>query len=332
MQFLSRLFVYSVMMDNNYAIAVEDLRKTYTPRRKPAVHALKGISFQVERGTIFGLLGPNGAGKSTTIKIITTLTAPTSGTATVNGFDCVKQPLDTRRSLAVVLQQNAFELYLTVLGNLRTYARFQHIPGTEAGKRISEVIDQFGLYDERHTHAIDLSGGMRRRLQVAKAFLSRKPVVILDEATTGLDPINRRTTLEAIRQQASKGTTVVLTTHLLDEAEELCDRLVIIDHGRIIAEGEVAEIKRLGVPAYRMNLIFRDLTPETLHYLRDQKPLHLKYDMSTVDITLQRSHQEILDLIKDLDRRFELIHFEVRSADLEDVFIDLLSRLQGEER
>lgn len=186
-------------MKTRFAIDVYNLTKTYTPRGKPAVHALKGISFTVEPGTIFGLLGPNGAGKSTTIKILTTLTPPTSGRAVVNGFDCLHQPLETRRSLAVVLQQNAFELYLTVLGNLRTYARFHHIPRKEADRRITEVLDQFGLYDERHTHAIDLSGGMRRRLQVAKAFLSGKPVIFLDEATTGLDPINRRATLSAIR-------------------------------------------------------------------------------------------------------------------------------------
>jgi ABC-2 type transport system ATP-binding protein len=326
MQLFPELFVYSLIMENNHAIRVENLTKLYTPRRKPVVHALRGISFSVERGTIFGLLGPNGAGKSTTIKILTTLTPPSSGTATVNGYDCVNQPLETRQSLAVVLQQNAFELYLTVLGNLRTYARFHHIPGPEANRRITEVLDQFGLYDERHTHAIDLSGGMRRRLQVAKAFLSGKPVVILDEATTGLDPINRRTTLEAIRQQASKGSTVVLTTHLLDEAEDLCDRLVIINHGEIIAEGDVAEIKRLGVPAYTMNLIFKHITNNTLNYLNDQNPLHLKHNKTTVDITVQRSHQEILDLIKELDRQYGLIHFEVHTADLEDVFIDLLSQ------
>lgn len=319
-------------MFKNTAIQVENLHKMYRPRGKPAVHALNGISFSVERGTIFGLLGPNGAGKSTTIKILTTLTTPTSGRAEVNGFDCVARPLETRRSLAVVLQQNAFELYLTVLGNLKTYTKFHHIPKTEAAARITEVLDQFGLYDERHSHAIDLSGGMRRRLQVAKAFLSGKPVVILDEATTGLDPINRRTTLEAVRQQASKGSTVVLTTHLLDEAEDLCDRLVIIDRGEIIAEGDLATVKRLGVPAYSMNLIFKMINNETMNYLHQTEPLHLKQNQSSVDITLRRSHQEILDLIKELDLRYGLIHFEVHTADLEDVFIDLLSHRREERR
>lgn len=326
MQFFPELFVYSIMMKNGHAIRIEHLTKTYTPRRKPPVHALRGISFSVERGTIFGLLGPNGAGKSTAIKILTTLTPPTSGYAAVNGYDCVRQPLETRQSLAVVLQQNAFEQYLSVLGNLRTYARFHHIQEPEASRRITEVLDQFGLYDERNTHAIDLSGGMRRRLQVAKAFLSGKPVVILDEATTGLDPINRRTTLDAIRRQASKGSTVVLTTHLLDEAEDLCDQLIIIDRGKIIAEGDVSAIKRLGVPAYSMNLIFKHINDDTIKYLDNRKPLHLKHNNTTIDVTMRQPHQEILDIIKELDRRYGLIHFEVRTADLEDVFIDLLSR------
>lgn len=317
-------------MKNHYAIEVVNLTKMYTPRGKPSVHALKGISFTVEPGAIFGLLGPNGAGKSTTIKILTTLTPPTSGRAVVNGFDCLHQPLETRRSLAVVLQQNAFELYLTVLGNLRTYARFHHIPRKEADRRITEVLDQFGLYDERYTHAIDLSGGMRRRLQVAKAFLSGKPVIFLDEATTGLDPINRRTTLSAIREQASKGSTIVLTTHLLDEAEDLCDRLVIVDHGNIIAEGDLHEIKRLGVPAYTLNLIFRNVSPQTLQFLKAQNPLHFKHNDTAADITLQRSHQQILDIIGELDRHHDLVHFEVHTADLEDVFIDLLSRQKEE--
>jgi len=315
-------------MTKDFTISVRKLSKTYTPRRKPPVHAVRNISFDVERGAIFGLLGPNGAGKSTTIKVLTTLTPPTSGDAFVNGYNCFLQPLETRKSLSVVLQQNAFELYLTVLGNLRTFARFHHIQKREAQKRITEVLDQFGLYEERHTHAIDLSGGMRRRLQVAKAFLSGKPVVFLDEATTGLDPINRRTTLEAIRQQASKGSTIVLTTHLLDEAEELCDRLVIINGGEIVAEGNVGEIKRLGVPAYNLQLIFKTIDQKTKDFLNEHNPLHIKYNNTGVDITYQRTHQEILDLIKELDRTYGLIHFEVRTANLEDVFIDLLSKRQ----
>ncbi len=319
-------------MKNNLAIEVENLTKIYTPRRKPPVRAVDGVSFSVERGTIFGLLGPNGAGKSTTIKVLTTLTPPTSGKAMVNGFDCVGQPLETRQSLAVVLQQNAFEQFMSVLNNLRTYAQFHHIPRAEANKRIPEVLDQFGLYDDRHTHAIDLSGGMRRRLQVAKAFLSGKPVIILDEATTGLDPINRRTTLDAIRQQASKGSTIILTTHLLDEAEDLCDRLVIINDGKIIAEGNVSEIKRLGIPAYSMQLIFKNIEDETRKYLNRLNPLHLKINNTTVDITLQRTHQEILALIKELDRTYGLIHFEVHMADLEDVFINLLSQRKEDNR
>ncbi len=318
------------MMKNSQAIYVEDLTKIYTPRRKPPVHAVNGISFTVECGTIFGLLGPNGAGKSTTIKVLTTLTPPTSGKAYVNGFNCIEQPLETRKSLAVVLQQNAFEQFMSVLNNLRTYAQFHHIPRKEANKRITAVLDQFGLYDDRHTHAIDLSGGMRRRLQVAKAFLSGKPVIFLDEATTGLDPINRRTTLQAIQQQASQGTTIILTTHVLDEAEELCDRLVIINEGNIIAEGDVPAIKRLGTPAYSMQLTFKTTGNELREYLKQLNPLHFKFNNTLIDITLQRTHQEILKIIQELNRSYGLVHFEVHSADLEDVFIDLLSQTSEE--
>lgn len=314
------------MMNSHDAIVVRNLHKIYKSRKKPDVHAVRGISFRVERGCIFGLLGPNGAGKSTVIKILTTLTPLTTGEAFVNGFNCTTQPVETRRSLAVVLQQNATEQYLTVLGNLRTYARFHQIPRAEADRRITEVMDLFGLYDVRNTHAIDLSGGMRRRLQVAKAFLSGKPVVILDEATTGLDPVNRRATLDAIRAQASKGTTIVLTTHLLDEAEILCDHLVIINHGKIIAEGDVPSVKRLGIQAYTVSLSFRNRNDDAIKYLERRHPLQVKTTNSTVEVTLKESHEEILTLIKEMDRQFPITHFEVRTADLETVFIDLLSQ------
>ena len=154
------------------------------------------------------------------------------------GLDVVRRSLEVRSSICVVLQENAVEVFLSVEDNLRTYARFHSIPRGGDPRRSGRVMEQFGLGEHRKQKVIDLSGGLKRRVQVAKVFMVDKPVVFLDEATTGMDPINKRATLDAIRDQARQGRTIVLTTHILQEAEELCDRIAIIDRGSVVALGD----------------------------------------------------------------------------------------------
>ncbi|MBI2620446.1 MAG: ABC transporter ATP-binding protein, partial [Ignavibacteriales bacterium] len=232
---------------NPFAIQVSNLVKIYEKRGKAPVHAINGISFDVRKGEIFGLLGPNGAGKTTTLKILTTLLSPTSGSVTVFGHDIAREPLEVRKQICVVLQENAVELYLSVRNNFLTFGRFHGLGRKEIDLRIGRLAELFGLNEYMNAKGVDLSGGQKRRIQVAKMFLVDKPIVFLDEATTGMDTFNKRTTIAAIKEEVTRGRTVVLTTHLLDEAEELCDGVAIINHGRLIAHGSIEKVKSIGL-------------------------------------------------------------------------------------
>jgi ABC-2 type transport system ATP-binding protein len=227
------------------AIDVVDLRKVYV-KRGSSVRAVDGLSFSVMPGSIFGLLGPNGAGKTTTIRILTTLLRPTGGSATIAGFDLLREPLQVRRNIAVVIQESAAELFLSVRDNLTTYARFRGMRGPEIGPRVDRVLEEFGLAAEAGTKAADLSGGYRRRIQVAKTFLVDTPVLFLDEFSAGMDPILKRTVMDRLRASARAGRTIVLTTHILQEAEELCDDVLIVRGGKQIARGTVDELRQAG--------------------------------------------------------------------------------------
>ncbi|HVL66130.1 MAG TPA: ABC transporter ATP-binding protein [Vicinamibacterales bacterium] len=227
------------------AIRVHNLRKVFHRRGAPPVTAVDGLSFDVPRGHIFGLLGPNGAGKTTTLRVLTTLIRPTSGSATVAGVDVLRDPLAVRRRIVVVTQESAAEIFLSVRDNLLTFARFHGLRGPALRTRVDEVMDQFGLTSEASRKAMDLSGGYRRRIQVAKTLLVDTPVVFLDEFSTGMDPILKRSVMDLLRAETQRGRTIVLTTQILSEAEALCDDILIINHGREIARGDVATIKAL---------------------------------------------------------------------------------------
>jgi ABC-2 type transport system ATP-binding protein len=227
------------------AIRVDALRKVFQRRRAAPVVALDGLSFSVPKGHIFGLLGPNGAGKTTTLRILTTLIRPSAGSAEVAGIDVVRDPLSVRRRIVVVTQDSAAEIFLSVRDNLLTFARFHGLGGPSLRARVDDVMEKFGLTAEASRKAMDLSGGFRRRIQVAKAMLVDTPVVFLDEFSTGMDPILKRSVMDLLRDEARRGRTIVLTTQILSEAEALCDDILIINHGREIARGDVATIKAL---------------------------------------------------------------------------------------
>jgi len=313
-----------VMQTTDSAISVSDLVKVYHPRSGPPVRALDGLTLEVRRGEIFGLLGKNGAGKTTLLRILTTLAPPTSGSVSVLGLDVVRQGLEIRKKLCVVLQENAVELYLSVADNLTTYARFHSIPAIEARTSAERVMHQFGLTEYRNQKVIDLSGGLKRRVQVAKVFMVDKPIVFLDEATTGMDPINKRATLDAVRGQARIGRTIFLTTHILEEAEELCDTIAIIDRGRCIASGGLPTIKSMIPGAFDVSITFATLPEETLHEIRLLPLLKCSQARSTVEARVRGDDFSTLEALAGLARRSQVIHFEVRSATLEDVFVELL--------
>lgn len=220
-------------------IRVENLTKRFGP-----ITAVDGISFDVEEGTIFGFLGPNGAGKTTTINILCTLLLPTSGTAFINGHDCVKEPSEVRRSIGIVFQDPTIDKDLTAYENLLFHAYLYNINKRDIKKRIEELLHFVGLYERRNDLVKKFSGGMKRRLEVARGLMHSPKVLFLDEPTLGLDPQTRTNLWEFITELPSKSNvTVFMTTHYMEEAE-VCNRIAIIDTGRIIALGSPEELKK----------------------------------------------------------------------------------------
>ncbi len=307
-----------------HAIEVRDLVKVYRRRGRPPVRAADGLSFNVPRGVIFGLLGPNGAGKTTILKILTTLTAPTGGGASVEGFDVVAHPLEVRRRISVVLQETAVEMFLSARDNLLTYARFHGIRGDEAARRVARVVDHLQLGEHLDRKVMDLSGGYRRRVQVAKVFLVDTPVVFLDEFSTGMDPILKREVMELLRSEAARGRTIVLTTQILHEAEELCDDILIIHRGRQVARGDLHALKLLSKDVYEVTMTF-DALPEGIGVeLERLEPVRTRVNGNTIELALRAEESLVLDLVSRLARRGRVLRLEVSGASLEDVFVQLL--------
>jgi ABC-2 type transport system ATP-binding protein len=224
------------------AIRVQGLEKSYKQ-----LEALRGVDFDVAPGSIFALLGPNGAGKTTVVKILSTLLKADTGTASVNGFEVATQAADVRESISLTGQFAAVDEILTGRENLVLVARLRHLkdPGTIA----DDLLDRFSLTDAAARKVSTYSGGMRRRLDIAMSLIGNSPVIFLDEPTAGLDPEARIEVWNSVKQLAGQGTTVLLTTQYLDEAEQLADRIAILHQGRIIVNGTLAELKRLLPPA-----------------------------------------------------------------------------------
>lgn len=224
------------------AIQVRGLEKSYKD-----LHVLKGVDFEVARGSIFALLGSNGAGKTTAVKILSTLLQGDTGTATVNGFDVARQSDQVRNSISLTGQFAAVDEILTGRENLILVARLRHLKNPTG--IADELLARFALTDAGGRKVSTYSGGMRRRLDIAMSLIGNPPVVFLDEPTTGLDPQARIEVWETVKRLAGRGTTVLLTTQYLDEAEQLADRIAILHEGRIIANGTLAELKQLLPPA-----------------------------------------------------------------------------------
>jgi ABC-2 type transport system ATP-binding protein len=223
-----------------HAIETRDLIKTYPGD----VRALDGLTFSALEGAVFGLLGPNGAGKSTTVKILTTLSAPDSGQASVAGFDVLAEPAEVRRAIGVVAQRSGLDREATGRENLKLQGQLHDLGGRELDRRVDELMEQFGLAGAARRLVREYSGGMQRRLDIALALVHRPRVLFLDEPTTGLDPEIRAEMWKEIARLTGEGLTVLLTTHYMEEADSLAARLAIVDRGRIVAEGAPEELKR----------------------------------------------------------------------------------------
>lgn len=307
-----------------FAIEVEDLQKVYRTRNDGVVRALDGVSFRVPQGRIYGLLGPNGAGKSTLVKILSTITELTSGRAAVLGFDVTRQPLAARQQLAVVLQQTATENLLTVRDNLLIYAYLHGVKSQAAQQRLQTVVEEFELGSQLRDTVQELSLGTKRRIQVAKIFMLDAPVIILDEATTGMDPLMKRRVMDRLRAEAREGRTILLTTQVLSEAEELCESIMILDRGRSMASGTLPELRKLSTRMFRVNLLFADTNGDLVSKLEALQPVNLQVDGNTVEMVFQGEEASLLGRLADISRDTPILQFEVRGPTLEEIFITLM--------
>lgn len=304
------------------AIVVEKLCYTYR-RGGGARRALDELSFSVEPGEIFGLLGPNGAGKSTVVRILTTILRPQGGRAFVRGFDVAAEPLQVRRNIAAVLQESAVETMLPVRDNLLLYGRLHGLSTEEARRRSSRVAELLELQPHLNNRAQALSGGFKRRLQVAKALMIDTPILFLDEATTGMDPIIKRRIMASIREEAEKGRTVLLTTQLLDEAEELCDRMVLMNEGRSMAEGKLADLRALSRKMFRIELAFADGAEQGFELLRQLGPHSIEEQDGEIVMTVEGSEDEWIRKMARVSETCRLSHLQIRGANLEQIFLEL---------
>jgi ABC-2 type transport system ATP-binding protein len=311
---------------SEFALEVENLVKVYASRGKAPIRAVDGMSFRVPRGIIFGLLGPNGAGKSSLLRMLSTLTRPTEGTAKILGYDVVKRPIEVRKRISSVIQATAVELFLSVKDNLLTYARFQGLDKAAAARRADALIEEFQLGTEVDRKVQDLSGGFRRRVQVAKVFMVDRPVLFLDEFSTGMDPILKRQVMNLLRTEVEKERTIILTTQVLNEAEELCDDILIINRGKQVARGDLNALKQLSRGVYDITLAF-DRLPDTIQAeIAALTPIRFTVEGNTIELTLKIEEHRVMDVVSALSRNRHVLRVEVRGASLEDIFVELTTR------
>ena len=294
------------------------------------VQAVKGINLEVKAGEIFGFLGPNGAGKSTVVRMLTTLLRPTSGTAHVAGFDVVKDADKVRRSIGVALQDAAIDPLMTGAELLALQAVLYGIPSAMMKKRADELLERVGLTAAASRRVSTYSGGMRRRLDLALSLIHQPTVLFLDEPTTGLDPMSRLTLWEEVRRLNKEGTTVMLTTQYLEEADQLADRIAIIDHGRIVREGKPVDLKAsVGAPTLiiKTNIDQTEKAKTVLSTFGDLRP----GAEGALGVGLRGGAAQVTDVVRKLDEAgVHVQHLEINEPSLDDVFAEATGyRLEG---
>lgn len=303
-------------MSDRAIIKAEDLTKTF----HGGVVAVDHIDLSVLRQECFGLLGPNGAGKTTTVKMVYCFMTPTEGALHVLGDDVSQNPRRIKARLGVCPQENNLDPDLTVWDNLRVFARYFDIPAAAARERCTELLHFIGLYHKKGSSIEELSGGMKRRLMMVRSLVNEPELLILDEPTTGLDPQARHQIWETILQLKRQGTTVLLTTHYMDEAQHLCDRLVIMDEGKILLEGRPQELVRRLIGTHVIEISCVPMSPIE-DYLK-KKGLAYERTATHLFVYVERGEEELAEIIA----RFGAACATWRTANLEDVFLKTTGR------
>jgi len=302
-------------------IHVSDLRKTFD-----TVDALKGVSFNIEQGECYGLLGPNGAGKTTTISIMSTVVEPNEGEVSIAGYDLRQNPLECKKNIGVVTQEIALYNELSAYDNLVFWGGLYSVPKTELIERIDETVNLLRLTDRKNDKVKTYSGGMKRRINIASALLHKPNVLFMDEPTVGIDPQSRNLIFEVVEKLHKEGMTIVYTTHYMEEAERLCDRIGIIDDGEMIAQGTLDELKTFGSMKETVVISFANLSDERCSIVaNDWKDLQ-RFD-NTIHFHSMRIQNDLSRIIlKCNEAGLDITHIDIRKINLEYIFLSLTGK------
>lgn len=304
-------------------IKVENLVKKYGTNT-----AVKGISFQVEKGELFGLLGPNGAGKSTTISMLSALLKPTEGSIYIKGEDIVKKPMEAKKVLGLVPQDIALYPTLTAKENLMFWGRMYNLSGKELKNRVQEVLQIVGLEDRQKDRIETYSGGMKRRINIAAALIHRPEVLIMDEPTVGIDPQSRNHILETVKKLNSEGMTVIYTSHYMEEVEFLCSRIGIIDHGKLLALGEKEELKRSIIKDDKIELEVSSINAAVSEKIQKLEHIeHMAIEDKKVVIHSNKSQELLANVLAVISKmNIKVLSMKIEEPNLESVFLSLTGR------
>jgi ABC-2 type transport system ATP-binding protein len=302
-------------------ITVSNLRKTFD-----TIEALKGISFNIQQGECYGLLGPNGAGKTTTISILSTIVEPNEGEVSIAGYDLKKNPVECKKNIGVVTQEIALYNELSAYDNLLFWGGLYNVPKPELIERIDETVNLLGLTDRKNDKVKTYSGGMKRRINIASALLHRPKVLFMDEPTVGIDPQSRNLIFEVVEKLHKEGMTIIYTTHYMEEAERLCDRIGIIDNGEIIAQGTLDELRTSGSMKETVVISFTNLSDERFNIIaNDWKDLQrfddtIHFYSTNIQVDLSKI------ILKCNEVGLDIRHIDIRKINLETIFLSLTGK------
>jgi len=299
-------------------ITITNLKKTFD-----TIEALKGISFNIPQGECYGLLGPNGAGKTTTISIMSTVIEPNEGEVSIAGYDLKKNPLDCKKNIGVVTQEMALYNEFSAYDNLLFWGGIYNVPKLKLKASIDEILNLLGLADRKNDKVKTYSGGMKRRINIASALLHKPNILFMDEPTVGIDPQSRNLIFEVVEKLHNEGMTIIYTTHYMEEAERLCDRIGIIDNGEIIAQGTLDELKTSGSMKETIVISFTNFTDERYTAIAKEWKDIQRFD-DTIHFYSMNIQGDLSKIILKCNKvGLDIRHIDIQKINLETIFLSL---------